>query len=449
MIDISSMHIRAQLIVGGRAFFLWMRGQDSGDDISSLFFGGQIIRDIPVIESVTIEVGLGLSGGVTMVIHADAELGVALLESELLKIGNRVRLQIGYPAGGGYTPIFEGITARPDISIVEDGFQITINIPGAAFAALRSSGRRSWESASYADVIRDIADAPHNQWGVRLPSRQSDDDPIYVERRSISQNNRNDWYFLSSIARLAECEMHIRSDDDGAPVLEFLRRGDVFGAAPRYTFVYRGQIDLETRFPIIGFESSSEGVWLPRHAGGIRSADINPETGEETTPVDADQEARSNSVPRLGGADMARGAAVSDGSGVSAAQPEEGVYLTASAADQENSPQEVVTRLADEGGLQGGFQATLKTIGIPDLLPGEVIRVQGLGILGGNYLVQTANHEAGGGGWDMTLSLLRNVPGGEDAIADTIGRQLSSFNDEQGQGGGGDDVDLPVGDPEA
>jgi len=443
-----SLEVRLRVIDTGDVYPLWVGGGAPVGGGTSMFFSmAGHFDDIPVVEGATIDIALGINSDITIPISAGFDLGLALLDSQLFQIGNRLEVRIQYPKIGLSTPWFSGLTQRPDFEIGEEGFGGTLKAVGAGYAGQRSSGRDQWENASYADVLSDISDRPYNGWQLVLPDEDGGaDDPLYVSRPSVSQHLMSDWVFINHLARLSGCDVRLIWAQDGVPTLEVLRRSDEFAAEPRYTFRFRGQIDNISVFPIYTFSAEGEEVSLPRGNAQVVCSDIDPGSlsivGAEVT-----QDQRQEVVPRMGAeAVEPGGAATTADQAVSAVLPAEGEHLVVPAADQGQNQRDAVNRRADEAAARGGFHATLTTMGMHDLLPGEVIRIDGIGSLfSGNYLVIGVTHEVSDG-WDTTLKLLSNAQGGEGAIVEVLRRQWSGFNDrqppERGDPDSGADVDV-------
>jgi hypothetical protein len=88
--------------------------------------------------------------------------------------------------------------------------------------------------------------------------------------------------------------------------------------------------------------------------------------------------------------------------------------------------------MATEARQQGGLNASITSIGIPDLFPGENVRLEGIGIFSGNYVVESIAHSAAPGDWNMTIKLLGD---GVDArgMADTLGYEWNRWNSQEAE----------------
>lgn len=451
VLDPSGFQIAVVLRAGGDTFPLWMGGaiQDGstlyqGDDASDVLYD-----DIPIVESVQVDIGMGLIGKVTVEIAATYDLGLKLLESALFAIGSVLDVQIGYPRIGKFLPWFSTMTAKPSVNInPDDGLTATLNGEGGAFASARGGSSETF-TGTYASIIEAIANQESNGWNLDIPARAGAEDPLYVERESVSQGNRTDWMFVQYICRMANYDCWIMPDPDiqGANLLRLRRRADSMNGKPRYTFVSRGQCDFVNSFPILSFETSAEGVWLPPGARGNTVADVNIRTRE--VPPEETVRPEDTDVPVLpGDTTTGEGAEEADGTVVATEPvPRDARGVGRRVVHPTHSPEsavEILRTMATEGRQHGGLNATFSTIGIPDLFPGEVVKLVGLGIFSGNYVVESVSHSAAPGDWSMTVKLLGDgvdARGLETAISTLWDRYNQQEADEEEEaGGGGTDI---------
>ena len=446
-IDPSGFNIYAQLVVAdsGATFDLWTGGADGTDRFNEggdtyamnpgqFYRGGEVFIDIPVLQSISIELNLGLNGKINIEIAAPFDLGLALLESQLFTIGNAVEVQVGYPKTNRFTPWFNGMSAKPSIRIDPDsGLTATLNIEGAGFAALRSSGTDPFTNQSYQDVIQAVAD--RNDWDIEPPDvgnfSADSPDPYLVTRASVSQGGATDFIFLRNVTRQAGLDFYLNPSPrrPGKTSVFLSRRDSVLGSAPRYTFVARGKSDFTDTFPLLSFESQAEGVWLPRGTGTVRSEDIDPFT-RDCDPQEVSQ--ATSSVTASGEGQVGDGGGVVGETHVRARRAADtqtlGEWHAASARDP-MTPLERIRSHSTEQAMRGGINATITSFGIPDLVPTDVIAIDELGIFSGNYGIQGLTHNAAAGEWRMTMTLLSNAAS-LAAIAEQLQASPESFNTE-------------------
>lgn len=412
-LDPSGFQMAVVVIADGRRYNLWANpaggspvGDAGGDAATGLPEG------LPIVESLDIEMGLGLNSKVTINIAAPYELGMQILRTPLLRIGNVIEVQVGYPRAGRFMPWISAMAAQPSVTVSPtDGLTATINGEGGAFAALRNTRSVEYQNKSYADIITELAGNEDYNFIVQLPDQQAGDDPLYRTRERVSQANQSDWFFMQFITRSANCDAWVEPSADEAGRQNFVcrRRAESFGAAPRYTFVMRGQADFDRVWPIFDFSSNAEGVWLPGGATGVRVGGINPTDLTATTLLvtgeTTDVPATADSVPSDGGARVedtaVRLTTTRDDSTV-------GEHVYVSERDPRGAA-EVAESTRTEAAGRGGIQATISSFGIPDLLPSEIIAIAELGVFDSLYQIQKVTHRLAPGEWTMSLDLINNA----------------------------------------
>lgn len=461
--------------------------------------GGDKNKDLAIVESVQLELNMGLNGKITVEIAAPFDVGLDLLgNGELFKINNIIELQIGYPRIGRFTPWFAGLLSKPSLRISpDDGFTATLNGEGAAFAAQRRKSQRTWQG-SYRSILETLAE--EHGWELKLPD---DLGPLADDRAQISQSNKTDWNFIQAICRAANCDAFMAASKDiaGKPLLVVGSRKEwLAGKAPQgardIVLGVRTRADFNNVFPVLDFASESEGVWLTSGAGTVKSGDIDVDS-KESASVSATTEKAE--VPRLGDAsvkakekrsegqggvggaatNLAVGAAssavgegaalVSDSAGSGASTVDVKAELIAQERDARDAgdrlvvssrdprgSQQLVDSAHDEAVMRGGINATVTTFGIPDLFPTQVISIAGLGVFDGPYGIEGVTHRAMPGEWTMTLRLLRNAFN-QDMIARGASEEAPKRNEGsariveeavsnlEAEGGGTDTVDPEVG----
>ncbi len=407
VLDPSGFQMAAVIVAGGTRYPLWLTPQtDNPGAIDELTNG------LPIVESVDIEIALGLNSKVTLTVAADYDIGMRIIESDLLRIGNVLEVQIGYPRLGRFTPWISSLMVQPSLRITPDeGFSATINGEGGAFAALRGSRSTQYQNTTYAEIIRQIGESDDYRFIVQLPEQNGSNDPLYRQRVSVSQSNQADWFFLQGLVRASNCDawMEPSRDEPGRQVLAVHRRSTALGAAPRFTFVMRGNVDFDTTFPIMEFESNMEGIWLPGAGTSVRTTMVNPDTLETTdliaTPQTTDVPATGDAVPSDGGTRI-------EDTEVrltpARADDVAGDFLYTGDRDHRGGADQIASHQT-EGALRGSVQADITTIGIPDLFPGELVPIANFGIFNGLYLVEKVTHRCAPGEWTLSAHILNNA----------------------------------------
>jgi hypothetical protein len=393
-------------------FPLWVGGARR-DDVSLFLDPAADFPDIPIVESVSIDIGRGNIGKVNVEIAAPYDLGLALLESRLFTIGSVIEVQVGYPKLSRFIPWFSAMQAKPSVNLSqEEGLTATLNGEAGGFSAMRNGSSETF-NGSYADIIQTIADQESNRWSVSLPPRTGDqNDPLYLQREGVSQSNSPDWFFILRICRLANCDAYIDQDPNnpGRNRVVVLRRRDGMDGPARFTFVSRGRADFIDTFPLLEFQSTAERVWLPREAGEIRASDIDPDTG---ALIDVTVSPNQSETPRApGDAGAGPGERTIDGTTVAleaSRRTESGTgERLAPSARASATPEEVASSRSEEGQQSAGLNAEMSSFGIPELVPGEIVRIAGAGVFNGNYGVESVSHSVSAEEWTMNVRLLSN-----------------------------------------
>jgi len=431
----------------GDAYPLWMTPSmsDTNDTLATVDAalgteGDALINGLPCVESVTITMGPGLNSKLTVALAMPFDIGLKVLSSPLLRIGNKIECQIGYTKAGRFMPWISAMSAKPEVNInPEDGLSVTLNGEGGAFIALRNSRSTVYENRSYADILEAITSrTEYSGIDLLLPDSTGSEDELYRLREQTSQGNQSDWFFIQHLARTANCDawMEPSRDRDGRQTLQIVRRSTAMEKAPRFTFLMRGNANFDTHFPILEFDSPAEGTWLPGSATSVGVGGFDVSTGGvfglvvargNATPVAAaptappagslaatlavidsafDIPATNESIAGTGSTTISETniqlAIVVDPDNV-------GEFLHVSERDQRGAAAVATAHQTEAAIAHGGIHVTITTIGIPDLFPGETVEVHGVGLFDGAYLVQNITHTVAAGDWSMTVEILSNA----------------------------------------
>lgn len=416
--------------------------------------------DLAIVESAEIEVSLGLVATITIQIAAPYDLGIILLEEGLFAIGLIYEVRIGYPGVARFTPVFRAVAQKPSIKISGDeGLTVTLNGSGGGMAATRGSSPEVHENLSYREIIEQIA--VRHGWDLKVGAigkeknvivgaipgignvfERRTESALDEKREKTSQENLDDWSFLQRMVRNAGCDAWlspVRESNNGKPTLHIQLRKESMAATPSFRFMMRGNPDFQSSFPVLDLEAEAEFVWLPAAAVRVTSRDVNPDTGKTDesvatqessgepalgdagVPSSAQKEVDGTKVQLvdadpekppsggLGGAvgDVASAAGIGASGGGSGGRDRTGQYLPISARDPRDAGQ-LVQAQRDEGAMRGGIGVNITSYAIPEMMPGEVVRVDGAGPFNTNYYVMKVKHTANATEWTMRLEMLNN-----------------------------------------
>jgi hypothetical protein len=395
-------------------------GSGAGGGGSTLTGADLANLDLPIVESAQIEMSLGLVGKVTLELATTYDLGLKLLDSPFFAIGNTIEVQIGYPRSKRFTPWVSAITSKPSLRVSpEEGLTATINGEGGAMAALRGVSGKTYTGMSYYLIIEEIA-AEHD-WDIELPGDPAvtqiaeivgGDAPEFLKKRDVvSQGQVSDWFFIQNMCRSSGCNAYLGpSQEQGRWKLFVKQRKDAFAAEPRFKFVSRGQSDFEKSFPLLEFETEAEFVWLEGGSVKTSTNDINPDT-KKTEPFDATAETSPDpALGESGSANSEKRKVESNTVQLTHTEGEgrTGEFLVVSSRDPKG-PKAVAQSHRDELAIRGGVTATMMSFGIPELLPGDIVQADTLGVFNGLYGINALTHTANDSEWSMSLDVINNA----------------------------------------
>ena len=455
----------------GARFPLWMQGFHDGAEVAAVLgtapqtggvaAGGTLsgfdlaAMDLPIVESVEIQLSLGLVGKVTVEVSATYELGLLLLDSAFFHVGNTIEVQLGYPRSNRFTPWMTAITSKPSLRVsAEEGLTATLNGEGGSMAALRGVSARTWTGMSYFEIVEAIA--KEHDWDTNLPGDKAttaiaevvggDPGEFLKKRKVISQTNMSDWHFIQHISHASNAHAHLGpSAELGRTTVSVVERKDMFSGEPRFKFISRGNSDFVKVFPALEFETEAEFVWLPGGAVKTTTRDIHcdtkkleefeateatspaPTLGEGGVPTSANKKVESSQV-QLVKADGAERA---------------GELLYVSCRDP-RGPKALAQANRDALAIKGGVTARVTSFGIPELFPGDMIQQDALGIFNGLYGINELTHTANDTEWNMSMTLLNNASAAgifHEFFVDKVENTNTAVVDEEG-GPAGDEVNV-------
>lgn len=406
--DPAGWQMSLRMITSEGAFPLWMDGNNN-ENGKSIFHNDQPFKDLTIVKSVEMEINRGYSGKLTVQISAPYDLGLALLDSELFRIGNTLECQLGYPKFGLFTPWFAGMTLKPSLSLnPADGLTATLNVDGANFAAHRSTDRTTY-TGSYRDMINLIAN--RNKWYLDIPPRPaglSQRDEIDVVRGGVSQGSRTDWLFIQHIARDAGYDAYLLPFPEGRSQQKLVveKRSDTLAREPKLTFVARGDPDFDATFPLLSIETEAEGIWAPELSGTVHSADIDPDNRGE--PVEAEVNPTTDQAASTGTTMVGVGEVEIGGHRIEGRRGGVDAWIPQSHRSP-NDSQAILRAHSAEAAMRAAINLTITSYGIPDLFPNRTVRVENVGVFSGNYGIDGITHSASESGWNMSIKLIANA----------------------------------------
>jgi hypothetical protein len=413
--------------VDGNTFPLWTNVGGSETDPVEVP-GGEDLQALAFLQEVTVQMGLSFVPQISAQLAPPFREGILFLNSRLADAAgsNVLEVQLGYTGGTGsagpvLTPPMEAVIMNPDISIDVE-IQITLNGQGTGgFSAWRRTGTRvTREGTTRRSLIQEIADG----LGVEVNFEDPDSDPnsdarelLDEEGLSWSQGGKTDWMAMWELTDSARCHMSLV----GRTLFILSKRARILGQPLRTYRFYDypgGSIGGRTRgvgasdgqtsadLPILSFTSSTNAVWLPPASLNVVLRDVNESSREAETTVLND----ASEAPARSG----EGAA-SPPTGTDTGLPEpdeatgDGGQTLPGAPDVPEAVREAQEEFSRGGHL--GIQVEIETIGDPQVLPGDAVRLAGLGrrFDDRTYVVHKITHQIGLGGFTTNLELVTNV----------------------------------------
>ena len=400
--------------------------------------------DLPIVEGVTLELSLGMIAKTAINIAAPFDLGLKLLESSLFKVGNLYEVQLGYPKSGRFTPWFVSTAQKPSIRITGDeGLSGTLNGDGGGMAAIRGQSAKVYEGKSYREIIEEIAET--HKWGVVFKDEASalemiaavglggEEHPLDKTRATASQRNLSDWFFIQKMCIDAGCDAFLAPDksDESTNILYIKRRKESLSRPPLYKFIMRGNADFSTAFPMFDFEIEPVGVYLPGGAVKTTSSDVDPLSKKR---VDVEATAETSDEAALGEGKVPTSSEKDvEGKKIQLVAADgnqrTGQFMNISARDPRGAP-DVCQATRNILAFRGGVNANISSYAIPELFPGSIVELAGVGVFNSNYWVESMTHTASDTEWTMSLKLVNNgsASGG---LEDFLSKQSEKKNTEE------------------
>jgi hypothetical protein len=425
--------------LGSASTTLGLGGSSADSGLSEL-----LGMNLPIVESATVELSLGAIAKVSITVAAPFDLGLRLLESGLFRVGNIYEIQLGYPKLGRFTPWFYSTAQKPSLRITGDeGLTATLNGSGGGAASLRGKSSKVYEGKSYNEIIEEVAET--QGWTVLGGGRSEmaglletfgldvKKHPLDVKRDKISQGFLTDWLFVQYLARTAGCDAYLSPSplEEGKVYLILEKRSEGLKKTPAYKFVLRGNPNFKNVFPMFEFEIEPVGVVLPGGEVETSSQDIDPASKEtaqtKATPETSDEatlgkgEVPTSAEKKVEGYKVQLISAEGD--------QRTGEFLPVSARDPRTA-KDICESFRNELAFKGGINASFVAFAIPELMPGTVVELGGVGIFNSNYWISELTHNATANSWDMSIKAVNNGSG-DGGLVKELGRLAEQTNDEK------------------
>lgn len=388
-----------------------------------------------MVASVEIEQTLAGNGNIKIELTPTYEDAMALLDSDVLGLGNVVKVRWGYASSDGAL-IREtvGIMVVPDVTLGNE-ISITINAFGYGRAMQNDERRKTWRAENNPDSailsLDEIVKKISVIYGWADPEIENDEKFRKVPQTPFVQGGETDFEFLRKTTQLYGGELAIVTDDKtGKPkikIVDVRKRLDGDENVPMVTLQMYSQMAVNYSdgvFPILSFASETGGLMIAGASRGVCLQHV-PDVNSDTVTTELDPKTAT------GG----KGSAQYDMSGAQAVPAGKISKAPVSLAHSNDAdgrtcgkyisfpvdPKFVEERLSAEMNrsttLQN-IQVTVTTIGLPFLQPGEAVSVrlsrftakskQTQTMFDGKYLIYRAVHKLGSEGYDVELLCVRS-----------------------------------------
>lgn len=376
---------------------------------------------LPYLESIEISTERGCNTHMSITLAPPYDKAIELLskDNEWLRFGNTLGLRWGYAdVIGSVTDWYYGFMQMPDVSF---GDEISITVPATSLAwnADRVERARDWCSGESKKTFKEVVEEIAKRYS--LIAEFGELDPLVSEqfeepRESMVQGGMTDLQFMSQMAEKFAARMISHNQ-----YLHFVNANDPLSAFPDVNAIFQmyGKIDIwNNTFPMLSFEPESMGTMFIKNFQGTNALAYGPndDPAEKKEPAVAnDKDAQGNS---FSGPDT-----ISNPPGADGRPPSD-------MEDVQTKATIAVDPTADEGGkvfclplngeesksfidgiLNGvhnahaedhGISVSFSCFGIPNLLPGMFVRLQGVGdYFSGVYMLQKVTVSIGSGGAEM------------------------------------------------
>lgn len=397
------------------------------------------LNNLSYVSEVQVEVMMARNSRVSLTMTPPYDDGLEIINSPLIQWGvGSLQLQVGYTTGDGSVGamrsfVYGGLLQKPDVSIGSD-ITITLNALGVGYAlstANNANGRHFEPGTTPAEAIEAVlkdytnfdisgiwadfglaknqsakgASVDHDLFKPVLGEKVQDKNSFDVQQvLSIEVGPRNDWWFVKETCEKYGLDIFIIGEsvqvrDRNAWLIKQPNNGVK-------RFVLRGGMDpSQLLFPALSLSSPTAAVWISSGVGEVLQQDVKADKSGITTTGQVNKDNTKVSQTKHGTYDQTQD--------VHGRTQDAGLNFP---GNPDTSALAYARGEFKNKNFKKGIQIEVDTIGIPDLIPGEVITIegtsskssQGPGIFDGVYGVEKVIHNIGIGGYTTHFSALSN-----------------------------------------
>lgn len=370
----------------------------------------QEINFLPYLSSVSINVGAGIVPQITATLTPPYLEGRKLIDLPIVEYAkSTIEVTVGYSAGRGsatspaVSPVYAGLLLRPDISFGPD-ISIQFNGQGTGGYAL-ASGKVN--VTLKAQPRRKTLEFLCKKLNLKLDTKHADANP--KSKRALDGNkafSASNEAYLNSIQLLArECSCYVYLDGSNVVLKSMdsvLKSEDVVAELVLFAMDATGSIGPASgRYPILSVSTDHDGIFLTSDTVLKNSSQVATKTGKS-------QKAAVTAADTTGNAKGGKAAPKEDTDTDKVARDQRPATSVEEAKDTALAGL-TVKRASDSN---AGIQLEIETIGIPDLLPLQNIKVTNVSNrLDGLYTVLSLKHDVSSSGFTTSITAIQNAMG--------------------------------------
>ena len=407
--DFSNPFMRATLIKGGQRYPLWL-GDDPSNPVRLTGFAdldnNGVADDINLpslayTTSVTVDLGLGYVPRISVTLSPPFLEARKFLESTLIEwTETELEVIFGYLSGmdGGPTlsPPYTGLVMKPDVSL---GSDITISLTAQGTGGYRLASTNNSQNLPKQTRSRHILDLAQKLKLTANPYNWDLDDDSYAllnREEEVATTNKSFLSIIYDLARRSKCWLDLRGDNIGLRSMSKVLKGDPVAILRLYDLSQSIGPSLGV-FPILSVSTDNSGIYLSAQTKTLLARDIDAATRQQNE-TKAGPGTDNNKVTTTGEGQVA---VKNDSTTVS----ETAIQIDANAPDSFRDALAEYQSYAQDLGIK----LEVETIGFPDILPGQILQVEGVGKrLDARYAVFNVKHNLSSSGFTTSLTLVQN-----------------------------------------
>lgn len=403
---------------------------------------------LPYFQDVTISMARNVNQSIAVTLSPPYDKAIELIskDNEWLRVGNTLAVRWGYSdVEGMQTDWHYGFMERPQVSFGEE-IAVTVTAKGMAWHMDRVARCRDWASSESPKSLKSIAEEIAKRYGLDIEfgfQSESTKALFDTDEDSFVQGGRTDMQFLMFEAERRGARLIVQNGK--------LMIVDSTGHNSGYpdvnaTFHMYARIDIWNNvLPMDSFDTESTGSLFLRQIQGIASMAYGPNSNPEEDPKmhrsDGDSVENGSDMNNFTSGDQLAIPPAEDGKTPPPAigkikvkssikredDADEGgriIALPVTGDESEEFIRGQVSAINDENAEEHGIPVNFSSIGIPNLLPGMMVGLKGVGdYFSGSYMLNEVEVKVSGSGASMTCSCFgRGFPGADATLEASYGR---------------------------